>query len=180
MRAHRGNGVSSQARPLTPTDRERMVRAVLDCGLCPKPPPRASSTPRRRLSPTGSSASASTASMVSATARQGLFPCRANIASHVRDGRGFAATALHSQTDCRRGRRFRGDGQRNPASPGPQQASALEPAEPIRRYERENPGDFIHVDIKKLARIGSVGHPITGRQRGDCRKAVLALARGRR
>ena len=33
--------------------------------------------------------------------------------------------------------------------------SALEPAEPIRRYERENPGDLIHLDIKKLGRIGS-------------------------
>jgi hypothetical protein len=53
----------------------------------------------------------------------------------------------------------------------------LEPAKPIRRYERENPGDFIHVNIKKLARIGSVGHLITGRQRGDCRKAVLGADR---
>src|SRR6266568_5122166 len=38
--------------------------------------------------------------------------------------------------------------------------SALEPAEPIRRYEREHPGELIHLDIKKLGRIGSVGHGI--------------------
>jgi len=44
--------------------------------------------------------------------------------------------------------------------------SALEPAEPIRRYEREKPGELIHIDIKKLGRIGSVGHRITGRQTG--------------
>jgi transposase InsO family protein len=44
--------------------------------------------------------------------------------------------------------------------------SALEPAEPVRRYERENPGELIHLDIKKLGRIGSVGHRITGRQSG--------------
>jgi transposase InsO family protein len=44
--------------------------------------------------------------------------------------------------------------------------STLEPAEPIRRYERENPGELIHLDIKKLGRIGSVGHRITGRQSG--------------
>ena len=44
--------------------------------------------------------------------------------------------------------------------------SALEPAEPIRRYERENPGELIHLDIKKLGRIGSVGHRITGRYPG--------------
>jgi transposase InsO family protein/transposase len=44
--------------------------------------------------------------------------------------------------------------------------SALEPAEPIRRYEREKPGELIHLDIKKLGRIGSIGHRITGRYRG--------------
>ena len=33
--------------------------------------------------------------------------------------------------------------------------SALEPAEPIRRYERDNPGELIHIDIKKLGRFGS-------------------------
>jgi transposase len=44
--------------------------------------------------------------------------------------------------------------------------SALEPAEPVRRYEREKPGELIHFDIKKLGRIGSVGHRITGRYPG--------------
>ena len=44
--------------------------------------------------------------------------------------------------------------------------SALEPAEPVRRYEREKPGELIHLDIKKLGRIGSVGHRITGRYPG--------------
>ena len=44
--------------------------------------------------------------------------------------------------------------------------NALEPAEPIRRYERPNPGELIHLDIKKLGRIGSVGHRITGRYPG--------------
>ena len=39
---------------------------------------------------------------------------------------------------------------------------ALEPAEPIRRYERENPGELIHIDIKKLGRFNRTGHRITG------------------
>jgi len=43
--------------------------------------------------------------------------------------------------------------------------SALEP-EPVRRYERERPGELIHLDIKKLGKIGSIGHRITGRQTG--------------
>src|SRR5262252_5462234 len=43
---------------------------------------------------------------------------------------------------------------------------ALEPVEPVRRYEREHPGELIHIDIKKLGKIGSVGHRITGRRTG--------------
>src|SRR6516164_8695995 len=44
---------------------------------------------------------------------------------------------------------------------------ALEPAEPVRRYEREHPGEIIHLDIKKLGRIGGIGHRITGDRRGQ-------------
>ena len=39
---------------------------------------------------------------------------------------------------------------------------ALEPAEPVRRYERERPGEMIHLDIKKLGRINGVGLPCEG------------------
>jgi transposase InsO family protein len=39
---------------------------------------------------------------------------------------------------------------------------ALEPAEPIRRYERQHPGELIHLDIKKLGRFERIGHRITG------------------
>lgn len=45
--------------------------------------------------------------------------------------------------------------------------SALEPAEPVRRYERENPGELIHIDIKKLGKFNQVGHRITGDRRGQ-------------
>jgi transposase InsO family protein len=45
--------------------------------------------------------------------------------------------------------------------------SALEPAEPVRRYEREHPGELIHLDIKKLGRIDGIGHRITGDRRGQ-------------
>ena len=40
--------------------------------------------------------------------------------------------------------------------------SALEPAEPVRRYERECPGELIHIDIKKLGKFNRIGHRITG------------------
>ncbi len=44
---------------------------------------------------------------------------------------------------------------------------ALEPAEPVRRYECEHPGELIHIDIKKLARFDSIGHRITGDRKGQ-------------
>jgi transposase InsO family protein len=43
--------------------------------------------------------------------------------------------------------------------------SALEPAEPVRRYEREHPGELIHFDIKKLGKFRKIGHRITGDRR---------------
>ncbi len=43
----------------------------------------------------------------------------------------------------------------------------LDPAEPVRRYERESPGELIHIDIKKLGRFHRVGHRITGDRRGQ-------------
>jgi transposase InsO family protein len=44
---------------------------------------------------------------------------------------------------------------------------AMEPAEPVRRYEREHPGELIHIDIKKLGRFDRVGHRITGDRTGQ-------------
>ena len=39
---------------------------------------------------------------------------------------------------------------------------SLEPKEPVVRYQRDRPGELLHVDIKKLGRIGRVGHRIHG------------------
>ena len=38
----------------------------------------------------------------------------------------------------------------------------LEPPAPVQRYERDTPGELIHIDIKKLGRFDRVGHRITG------------------
>ncbi len=40
------------------------------------------------------------------------------------------------------------------------------PAEPVKRYERQNPGDMIHIAIKKLGRFNRVSHMITGDRTG--------------
>jgi transposase InsO family protein len=45
--------------------------------------------------------------------------------------------------------------------------AALEPVEPVRRYERQHPGELIHIDIKKLGRFSQVGHRITGDRTGQ-------------
>jgi transposase InsO family protein len=45
---------------------------------------------------------------------------------------------------------------------------SLEPPEPPRRYEKQHPGELVHLDIKKLGKIRGVGHRITGkRQHGN-------------
>ena len=45
--------------------------------------------------------------------------------------------------------------------------SALEPAQPHRRCQREQPGEMIHIDIKKLGKFNQIGHRITGDRKGQ-------------
>ena len=47
--------------------------------------------------------------------------------------------------------------------------AALQAKPEIVRYQRERPGELIHLDIKKLGRIDGVGHRITGDRRGQKR-----------
>jgi transposase InsO family protein len=42
---------------------------------------------------------------------------------------------------------------------------SLEPSPPVQRYEWRHPGALLHLDVKKLGRIGRVGHRITGDRR---------------
>jgi transposase InsO family protein len=59
--------------------------------------------------------------------------------------------------------------------------SRLEAPGPARRYERSRPGELIHVDVKKLGRIGPNGpdYRVTGRRRSN-RTALDAAGRRRR
>jgi len=43
--------------------------------------------------------------------------------------------------------------------------SRLEPPEPPNRYQRERPGELIHIDVKKLGKIGRPGHRVNGDRR---------------
>jgi transposase InsO family protein len=44
---------------------------------------------------------------------------------------------------------------------------SLEQAAPVRRYQRQRPGELLHLDVKKLARFERAGHRITGNRRGQ-------------
>lgn len=48
--------------------------------------------------------------------------------------------------------------------------SALDPRPSVVRYEREQPGELIHIDIKKLGRIDGIGHRITGERTGQSKR----------
>jgi transposase InsO family protein len=47
---------------------------------------------------------------------------------------------------------------------------ALDERPAVIRYERDRPGELLHVDIKKLGRIDGVGHRITGDRTGQSNK----------
>jgi transposase InsO family protein len=55
---------------------------------------------------------------------------------------------------------------------------ALEPAQPVHRYERQHPGELIHIDIKKLGRIDGIGHRITGDRRGQSNRRARGQGLG--
>lgn len=52
--------------------------------------------------------------------------------------------------------------------------SALQPAEPPRWYGREQLGEMIHIDIKKLGKFNHIGHRITGDRTGQSRATAEA------
>lgn len=55
------------------------------------------------------------------------------------------------------------------ARAGLNRLAKLEPVPPVRRYERAEPGELLHLDTKKLGRITRVGHRITGDRRDTTR-----------
>jgi len=56
--------------------------------------------------------------------------------------------------------------------------SALDPKPPVLRYERERPGELIHIDIKKLGRIDGIGHRITGDRTGQSNRRAVGRGLG--
>jgi transposase InsO family protein len=59
--------------------------------------------------------------------------------------------------------------------------SRLDPLEPPNRYERTRPGELLHIDVKKLGRIGpkGPGHRVTGTRRKNPSRTDAAGVRRR-
>lgn len=54
----------------------------------------------------------------------------------------------------------------------------IDPPEPVRRYQRERPGELIHLDIKKLGRFDQPGHRVTGTRLGCRNRGRAGIERG--
>jgi len=152
--------------PLTPKGREAMVRSVVERGLSKADAARQfNTTPKtvakwvdrfraegvdglrdrssRPLSSPGQTVAA-TCAVIEALRRQ------RHTGKHI-----AAETGVSAATVSRVLRRL-----------GLNRMRDLEPAAPVRRYERAAPGEMIHIDIKKLGRFDQIGHRITGKKVG--------------
>jgi len=153
---------------LTPKGREQMVRAVVDGGI-------------------SNAAAARQFNTTPKTVRKWVKRFRAEGVAGLcdRSSRPLSSASQTPQATCdavERLRRQRYTGAQiarqlriSPATVsrvlrrlGLNRLSALEPAEPVRRYERDHPGELIHIDIKKLGRFSQAGHRATGARQG-CR-----------
>src|SRR4029450_583126 len=153
--------------PLTPKGREAMVRSVIEAGL-------------------RNAAAADQFTTTAKTVAKWVERFRAEGVDGLRD-RSSRPHSLPSQTapatcstvEALRRQRYTGKqiAAETGVSPatvsrilrrlGLNRLSALEPAEPVRRYEREKPGELLHIDIKKLGKFSQIGHRITGDRRGQ-------------
>ena len=138
---------------LTPLGRERMVRAIVEGGQTPQ-------------------AAARAAGVCPRTARKWVDRFRtaglaglADRSSRPQRLRQPTSPAVVDQVIALRRQRLPGQHIAKAAGVSPATVSRilkraglsrlrdLEPPEPVRRYERQHPGELIHIDIKKLGRF---------------------------
>jgi transposase InsO family protein len=153
---------------LTPKGREQMVRAVVDRGLSKTAAARQSNTTPKTV-----------AKWVARFEAQGVDGLRDRSSKPLSSPSQIPLAMCAAVERLRRERRTQ---EHIAAETGISKASvsrilkrcglsllsSLEPQDPRPRYERDQPGEIIHLDIKKLGRFNSVGHRITGRRGGRC------------
>ena len=147
---------------LTPKGREDMVRAVVDRGLSKAAAARKYNTTAKTV-----------AKWVNRFRAQGVDGLR-DRSSRPLSSPSQTPAATYAAVEALRRQRYTGkqiaaEVGVSPATVsrilrrlGLNKLNSLEPTEPVRRYQREHPGELLHIDIKKLGRIGVVGHRITG------------------
>jgi transposase InsO family protein len=153
--------------PLTPKGREAMVRSVVEQGLSP-----AAAARQFNVTPK------TVAKWVTRFRAEGVDGLR-DRSSRPHSLPGQTPAAACAAVEALRRQRYTGkqiavEVGIAPATVsrilrrlGLNRLSALEPAEPVRRYEREHPGEIIHIDIKKLGKFNRIGHRITGDRTGQ-------------
>jgi transposase InsO family protein len=146
---------------LTPIGRERIVRAVLEGGQTPEAAARAAGVCPR------------TARKWVARFKEGLAGL-GDRSSRPKRLRRPTSQAVVDEVIALRRQRLPGQHIAKTVAVSPATVSRilkraglsrlkdLDPAEPVRRYERQHPGELIHIDIKKLGRFHQIGHRITG------------------
>jgi transposase InsO family protein len=153
---------------LTPKGREDMVRAVVDCGLSKAAAARQFNTTAKTV-----------AKWVARYKAEGVVGLRDRSSKPLSSPSQISLATADAVEILRRQRRTqehiadelaisKASVSRILGRRGLSLLSSLEPQEPRPRYEREKPGEIIHIDIKKLGRFNSVGHRITGRRTGHC------------
>jgi transposase InsO family protein len=153
--------------PLTPKGRELMVRAVVDDGLT-----KAAAAQQFHTTPK------TVGKWVKRFNEEGVEGLH-DRSSRPRSSPGRTSPATCAAVEALRRQRHTGQQIANELGISPatvsrvlrrlglNRLSALEPAEPVRRYERDHPGEMIHIDIKKLGRFNRIGHRITGDRTGQ-------------
>jgi len=153
--------------PLTPKGREMMVRAVVDFGLSKVAAARQFNTTPKTV-----------AKWIERFEAEGVDGLR-DRSSRPHSSPSQATPAVCAAVEGLRRQRY--TGKQIAAEVGVSAASvsrilkrlglnrlsALEPAAPVRRYERAAPGELIHIDIKKLGKFNRIGHRITGDRTGQ-------------
>jgi transposase/ribosomal protein L30/L7E len=153
--------------PLTPKGRETMVRAVIERGLSKAEAARRfNATPKTVAKWVVRFRAEGVAGLQDRSSRPRSSPSQAAPATCARvaalrrqrcTGKQIAAeVGVSAATVSRILKRL-----------GLNRLAALEPAEPVRRYERAAPGEIIHIDIKKLGKFNRIGHRITGDRNGQ-------------
>ncbi len=152
--------------PLTPKGREAMVRSVLEGGLSPAEAAYQFNTTPKTV-----------AKWVNRFRTEGVDGLR-DRSSRPLSSPSQTAPATCAVIEALRRQRHTGTQIAGEAGVSPATVSRilrrlglnrirdLEPAEPVRRYERAAPGEMIHIDIKKLGRFSKIGHRITGNKTG--------------